>query len=98
MRPLLVQLSICRFNNSQSARGRRQPIEAVALVGFAAYRRRNNGGGPPIGYTIPNPGGKSFMASKPALVVDDSKTARFALRRFLETKGYADYTAENAYE
>jgi CheY-like chemotaxis protein len=38
------------------------------------------------------------MASKTALVVDDSKSARFALRRFLENKGYTVDTAENAPE
>jgi CheY-like chemotaxis protein len=38
------------------------------------------------------------MEVKTALVVDDSKSARFALRKFLESKGYAVDTADGASE
>lgn len=38
------------------------------------------------------------MTVKTALVVDDSKSARFALRRFLESHGYEVSTAEGAEE
>ncbi|MGH8504350.1 MAG: response regulator [Stenotrophobium sp.] len=38
------------------------------------------------------------MTAKTALVVDDSKSARFALRRFLESHGYEVNTAESAEE
>lgn len=38
------------------------------------------------------------MTSKTALVVDDSKSARFALRKFLESHGYEVSTAEGATE
>lgn len=36
------------------------------------------------------------MAGKTALVVDDSKSARFALRKYLETHGYAVEVADSA--
>jgi CheY-like chemotaxis protein len=38
------------------------------------------------------------MSTKSALVVDDSKSSRFALRKSLETQGYAVSTAEGAEE
>jgi CheY-like chemotaxis protein len=38
------------------------------------------------------------MENKTALVIDDSKSARFALRKFLEGKGYAVDTADGANE
>jgi CheY-like chemotaxis protein len=38
------------------------------------------------------------MSQQSALVVDDSKSARFALRKFLEQQGYAVDTAEGAAE
>lgn len=38
------------------------------------------------------------MSTKTALVVDDSKSARFALRRFLENHNYTVETAESAAE
>ena len=38
------------------------------------------------------------MSTKSALVVDDSKSSRFALRKSLETQGYVVSTADNAEE
>lgn len=41
---------------------------------------------------------KKVMSTKRALVVDDSKSARFAMRKFLEGNGYVVETAESAEE